>query len=486
MKEKLGDMPVDEFRKHGHMLIDWVADYLEGVEKYPVLAQIKPGDVKFKLPAEPPFEGEEFQDFMKDIDEIIMPGMTHWNHPNFMAYFNSTGTGPGILAELLSGAFNINGMLWKSAPAATELEEVTLGWLRQMLQLPEDFWGIIYDGAANSTMHALAAAREYAGDLKIRQKGMAGRADIPKLRVYASEHAHNSIDKGALTVGIGVDGIRHIPVDENFSMIYSELEKAIAEDVTNGWYPLCVVASIGTTSTTSIDPLEEIGKICRTHDIWLHVDAAHAGTAAIVPEMRHILNGIELADSLVVNPHKWMGIPIDLSTFFTNKPEILRGAFSLSAEYLKTKEDSSVENYMDYGIQLGRRFRSLKLWFVIRYFGVNGIIDRLKDNLRLAQVVKKNVEENDQCELLAPVPLSTVCFRMKPDWASDNCLNQLNSDLMYSVNATGKVFLSHTVLNEKFAIRFVVSSFKTMESHVELAWKTIIDEFEKLSKEKYR
>jgi len=484
MKEKLGDMPIEEFKKQGHMLIDWIADYLDNIEKYPVLAQIKPGDVKSKLPAEPPAEGEEFTEFMKDVDDIIMPGMTHWNHPNFMAYFNSTGTGPGILAELLSGAFNINGMLWKSSPAATELEEVTLGWLRQMLKLPEDFWGIIYDGAANSTMHALAAAREYASDLNVRQKGMAGRSDIPRLRVYASEQAHNSIDKGALTIGIGLDGIRHIPVDKNFSMIAAELEKAIKEDVDNGWYPLCVVVSIGTTSTTSIDPLPEIGRICKANNIWLHVDAAHAGTAAIVPEMRYILNGIELADSLVVNPHKWMGIPIDLSTFFTNKPEVLRGAFSLSAEYLKTKEDASVENYMDYGIQLGRRFRSLKLWFVIRYFGVNGIIDRLKDNLRLAQLVKKKVEENSHFELLAPVPLSTVCFRVNYEGKTDEVLNELNANLMHRVNATGKVFLSHTVLNGKFAIRFVVSSFKTMESHVELAWNTILETFEELKKEK--
>jgi len=335
---KVGDMPVDDFRKYGHQLVDWIANYLEGIESYKVLPDIKPGEIISTLPSRPPEEGEPLENIMKDFEDKIISGITHWNHPDFMAYFNSTSSGPGILAELLSAGLNVNGMAWHTCPAATELEEVILNWFKKMLGLHDQLWGIIYDTASVSSMHAIAAAREQLGDLMLREKGLAGRNDIPRLRIYFSEQAHFSIDKSAVTLGIGLEGIRKIPVDKNFKMISAELQKAIDEDKKAGWLPFCVVATVGTTSTTSVDPVKEISRICLKENLWLHVDAAYAGTAAVLPEMRWIFDGIENADSLVINPHKWMFTPIDLSIFYTKKPEVLKRAFSLSAEYLKASE----------------------------------------------------------------------------------------------------------------------------------------------------
>ncbi|PKL88083.1 MAG: amino acid decarboxylase [Ignavibacteriae bacterium HGW-Ignavibacteriae-2] len=469
----LNDMPNEEFRKFGHELIDWVADYLENVKDKPVLAQITPGEVKLKLPDTPPFKGEPMGNIIDDLNDIIMPGMTHWNHPRFMAYFNSTASGPGILAELISAAFNINGMNWKSCPAATELEEVVLHWLRKMIKLPENYWGIIYEGGSASNMHAIAAARENIENLQLRQKGMTGRNDIDRLRLYLTEHTHSSVAKGAINVGVGLEGIRKIPVDENYRMDVTELKKAIEQDRIEGWLPFCVVATVGTTSTTSIDPIENIADICEKENLWLHVDASHAGTAAIVPELNYIINGCDRADSFVVNPHKWMFMPIDISVFYTRKPEILKRAFSLVAEYLKTSEDSEVINYMDYGITLGRRFRSLKLWFVIRYFGVEGIIERLREHIRLGKLFEKLIDENPLFEKLAPVPLSTVCFRAIPMGKNEDELNEFNKSLMDTVNSTGRVFLSHTILKGKFTVRMVVSGIRTTESDVLEVWQLL-------------
>jgi aromatic-L-amino-acid decarboxylase len=479
-----GDMSSEEFRKYGYQLIDWIADYLDNIEELPVLSQIKPGEVKDKIPPDPPADKESMDSIFADVDKIIMPGMTHWNHPSFHAYFNSTGSKPGILAELLSAAFNINGMNWRSCPSATELEQVMLNWLRKMLDLPGEFWGIIFETGSFSSMHAIAAAREYVKDYNFRKSGMSGVKDFPRLRLYNTEHTHSSIDKGAITVGIGLDGIRKIPVDKYFKMIPAELEKAIQEDKENGWLPFCVVATVGTTSCTAIDPVEKIAKICERENIWLHVDAAHAGIAAIVPEMKNILAGCEKADSFLVNPHKWLFSPIDLSTLYTRRPEILKRSFSLVAEYLKTSEDSEVENYMDYGVSLGRRFRSLKLWFIIRYFGKDGLIKIIREHIRLGRLFAKWIDEDENFERLAPVPLSTTCFRALPkNLKSDEEINSFNQNLMDNINSTGKVFISHTKLNEKFVIRFVVSSLRTQERHVIEAWEVIKNEFDKLSNE---
>ncbi len=478
------DMTSSDFRKTGYQFIDWINDYLTNLENYPVLPNIQPGDIKKSLPSSPPENSEDFDKIFADLNNVIMPGVTHWNHPKFMAYFNSTSSSAGIFAELLSGAFNTNGMVWKSNPASTELEEVTLDWLRQMIGLPKEFWGIIYDLASSSTMHAIIAARENIKGYSIREKGFGGLKDMPRLRLYTSEQAHSSVDKGAILAGIGLEGIRKIHVDEDFRMIPSELEKAIKEDRENGWLPFCVVATVGTTSTTSIDPVSEIAEITQNENLWLHVDAAHAGIAAIVPEVQNILDGSEHADSIVVNPHKWMFMPIDISVLFTKRKDVLKRAFSLVPEYLKTDEDNEATNFMDYGIQLGRRFRSLKLWFVIRYFGREGLIEIIREHLRLANELKNRIDNNPNFKRLAPVPLSTICFRaINPKLSDVESLNKFNKELMDRLNNTGKVFLSHTILNGLFTIRLVVSGLRTEVKHVNEVWELIKSEYDKMISE---
>lgn len=460
------DMPKEEFRKFGYRMVDWIADYIENIENYPVLAQISPGDVKNKFDAAPPRTGKPFEDLFMEIEEKIMSGMTHWNHPGFMAYFNSTSSGPGILAEFLSAAFNVNGMLWKSSPASTELEEVTLNWFRQMVGLPEQFWGIIYDGASASTLHAIVAARENAEGFDTRNKGLGGYPGSPEFKIYASEFAHSSVEKAALILGFGIESVEKIGMDDEFKMKPDELWKKIKRDKENGKVPICVVATIGTTSVTSIDPVDEIAEICRKENIWLHVDGAHGGNSAILPEKRYLMNGWEKADSIVINPQKWMFMPIDISVFFTRKPEYLRKGFSLVAEYLKTDKDNVVKNQMDYGAQLGRRFRSLKLWFVIHYFGVEGLQNIIRNHFEIAENFRSYIEKSENFELLAPVPFSTVCFRANPGNVEKDKLDELNLNLMNAVNDSGQIFISHTITNGKFTLRLVVSGLRTRLKHI--------------------
>jgi len=363
-------------------------------------------------------------------------------------------------------------MLWNTSPAFAEHERAMMQWFRQMVGLPESYWGIIYDTASTSSMHAIASAREQL-NLGAREKGMSGRADVPRLRLYCSEHAHSSIEKGAVTLGIGLEGVRKIPVNEKFEMIPEKLDAAISEDIKYGWKPFCVVATVGTTSTTSIDPVDEIEDVCGKHNLWLHIDAAYAGVAAMIPEMKWITKGWERADSIVINPHKWMFTPMDLSVYYTRKPEILKQAFSLVPEYLKTKQDDEVENLMDYGIQLGRRFRSLKLWFVIRYFGVEGLAARIKHHIELAKEFAKWIDDEKDFERMAPVPFSTVCFRYNPGNKSEEQLNKLNEKLLEKLNASGKIFLSHTKLNGKFVIRLTIGSIRHERRHILEAWELI-------------
>jgi aromatic-L-amino-acid/L-tryptophan decarboxylase len=466
------DMPSEEFRKNGHQLVEWIADYLSNIEKYPPLSLVNPGDISKQIPNSPPQKGEEIEKVLNDVDKILMDGITHWNHPGFMAYFNSTSSGPGILAEMLTAGLGINGMLWKTSPASTEHEKAMMNWFRQMVGLPENYWGIIYDTASTSSMHAIASAREQL-NLGFREKGMAGRQDIPRLRMYCSEHAHSSIEKGALTLGIGLEGIKKITVNDKFEMIPEKLDEVIKEDIENGWKPFCVVATVGTTSTTSVDPVEEIGAICKKNNLWLHIDAAYAGVTAIIPEMKWITKGWERADSIVINPHKWMFTPMDLSVYFTRKPEVLKQAFSLVPEYLKTNKDDEVENLMDYGIQLGRRFRSLKLWFIIRYFGVEGLAEKIKNHIKLAKEFAKWIDDEKDFERMAPVPFSTVCFRYNPGNKTDKELNELNEKLIEKINTSGKLFLSHTKLNGKFVIRITIGSIRHERRHVLEAWELI-------------
>jgi aromatic-L-amino-acid decarboxylase len=478
--DALGDMSAEEFRRYGHQLIDWVADYLSHPERYSVLSQNQPGDVKRALPAAPPTAGESFDDILRDLDRVVVPGMTHWNHPAFFAYFSNTGSGPGILGELLAAAFNPNAMLWRTSPVATELEEVTLDWLRQMIGLPDTFSGVLYDTASMSSLCAIAAAREAAP---------AGR-----LRLYASEQAHSSIEKSAITLGLGRGATRAIPADDEFRMNVAALEAAIAEDRADGWQPFCVVATVGTTSTTSIDPVPQVADICERERLWLHVDAAYGGSAAVLPEMKWILAGAERADSLVVNPHKWLFVPVDLSILYCRRMDMLKAAFSLVPEYLRTSEET-VRNYMDYGPQLGRRFRALKLWFVLRYFGVEGIAERLRHHIQLAGEFAGWVDESRDFERLAPAPFSTVCFRVYPrdlraqaggegsTTEVEAYLDQLNERMMEEVNHRGRLFLSHTKLKGKFTLRLAIGNIRTTREHVRMAWDELNAALAKLDAE---
>lgn len=471
----LGDMPPADFRSYGHQLVEWVADYLENTERRPVLADTEPGEVRRSLPSSPPMQGEGFQVIIDDVKNLIVPGLTHWNHPAFFAYFSISASAPGIFGELLTAAFNVNAMLWRTSPAATELEEVALSWLRQMIGLPENFDGIIYDTASISTMHALAAARQALG-LEIREQGMSGREGLPLLRVYTSEQAHSSVEKGLIALGLGQRALRKIETDGEFRMSVPALRRAIAEDKRAGALPCAVVATVGTTSTTSVDPVPEIARLCREHNIWLHVDAAYAGSAAILPELRDIMDGCAEADSLVTNPHKWLFTPLDLSVLYSPRMNVLRQAFSLVPEYLRTSDTDEVRNGMDYGVQLGRRFRALKLWMVIRYFGQDGLAARIREHCRLAQTFRSWIEATSDWEILAPTPFSTVCFRYAPPLLKkdDNArLDQFNEEIMNSVNATGEAYLSHTRLHTHFALRLAIGNIRTTEHHIRRTWELL-------------
>ncbi len=478
---------MSEIRSQGELFLQglsrlgsWIADYLDHSERYPVLAQVRPGEIRRNLPPSPPEHPEPFDRIFSDFQEILLPGVTHWNHPGFFAYFAITGSAPGVLGELLCAALNVNGMLWRTCPAATELEEVTLDWLRQLLGLPSRF-GVIMDTASVASLCALAAARESLG-LEIRERGMAGRPELPRLRVYTSEQAHSSIEKGAIVLGFGQEGVRKIPVDEEFRMRPDALAEAIEEDLRAGWRPACVVATVGTTSTTSVDPVPEIAEICERYGIWLHVDAAYAGAAAILPEKRHVLAGCERADSLVVNPHKWLAVPIDCSAFYTRRPEVLRQAFSLVPEYLRTPEADAV-NFMDYGIQLGRRFRALKLWMVLRMLGASGLREMIRRHIALAQEFAGWVDEDPDFERVAPVPFSTVCFRARPRGVPDEALDSLNERLLEAVNATGEVYLSHTRLKGHLVLRLAVGHLRTERAHVRRCWELLREHLDRLTQE---
>jgi len=480
-------MDMESFRRDGHRVIDWIAEYLAHPERYPVLAQVEPGQIKRSLAKEPPENPEPFESVLQDVDATIAPGLTHWNHPGFFAYFSISGSEPGILGELLCAAFNVNAMLWRTSPAATELEEVALDWLRQLVGLPAEFMGLINDSASVSSLCAIAAAREALG-LRIRQEGLAGRPELPRLRLYTSEHAHSSIEKAAIVLGIGQAGVKKIAVDDEFRLRSDALEAAVEEDVRAGWKPFCVVATVGTTSTTSIDPVPEIAAICERHKLWLHVDAAYGGAAAILPEKRSALAGCERADSIVVNPHKWLFVPLDCSAFYCRRPGILREAFSLVPEYLRTPEEDSVRNFMDYGIQLGRRFRALKLWMVLRAFGVEGLRQHLRAHIALADQFRRWIEASSDFELLAPVPFSVVCLRSQPNDLpsrpeAEAYLNLLNEKLLESVNRTGEVFLSHTALDGKFTLRLAIGNLRTTEAHVRRAWELLQEHAARLDAE---
>ena len=474
-------MNAEEFRRIGHDLIDWIADYFEKIDDLPVLAAVEPGDLKAKLPSTPPAQGEPMEAIVADLDRLIVPALTHWSHPSFFAYFATSTSAPGIFGELLSAAFDNKAMLWRTSPASTELEEVVLDWLRQMMGLDPDLQGIIYDTASVSTLHALAAAREGV-EQRIREEGMSGRPDLPLLRVYVSEQSHSSVEKAVITLGLGQRGMRKIPTDSEFRMDAKALAEAINEDKRNGYLPFCIVATVGTTSTSSIDPVREIIPIGEEHAMWLHVDAAYAGSAAIVPEFRGILDGCERADSIVTNPHKWLFTPFDLSVLYCRHMDLLKRAFSLVPEYLRTPEQEKVRSGSDYGIQLGRRFRALKLWMVLRYFGHEGLAARIREHCRLAQLFASWIDESPDWEIMAPVPLALVCFRAtrKANPKGSDDLDALNEAIMHGVNASGRALLSHTRLNDKLVLRLSIGNIRTTEQHVRQVWQLLNEQLQLL------
>ncbi len=463
-----------EFRRHGHALVDWIAEYLEHPGKFPVLARVKPGEITAALPSEAPEDPEPFDAIFADFERVLVPGLTHWNHPGFLAYFASTGSPPGVLAELLSAALNQQAMLWRTSPAATELEQVALGWLRKLLALPDTFDGVIYDTASISTMHALVAARE-ASVADVRTKGLAGRSGVSMLRVYCSEQAHSSVDKSVMAIGLGHDSLAKIPVDGEFRLRADRLRDRISADRAAGALPIAVVATVGTTSTTSVDPVPAIAGICERERVWLHVDAAYGGAAAMLPSRAFVFDGVARADSVVVNPHKWLFTPFDLSAFYCRRMDVVRAAFALTPEYLRTAQGEAERNLMDTGIQLGRRFRALKLWMILRAYGARAIRAHIERHINLAGAFAAWVDAHSDFERLAPVPFSVVCFRWKPAGSrlSGEEVDLANEALLDAVNRSGDVFLSHTRIDGRLALRMAVAHIRTGEKDVRRAWELL-------------
>jgi aromatic-L-amino-acid decarboxylase len=463
-------MHPEEFRRHAHELVDWMADYMGGVGELPVTPSVAPGDIRRRLPPSAPEAGEPFPSLFDDFREVIVPGMTHWNHPGWFAYFPGNNSPASVLGEMLTATIGAQCMSWVTSPAATELEQVVMDWLRQMVGLPVEFTGSIQDTASTATLVALLSARERASGGATGLQGMSGG---PPLTVYASREAHSSVDKGVKLAGYGLERLRRIATDMAYAMDPAALEREIERDLAAGLRPACVVASIGTTSSTAVDPVAEVAAICRRHGVWLHVDAAYAGSAAIVPELRGRFEGWESADSIVLNPHKWLLTNFDCTAYYVRDREALLSTFSLTPEYLRTVHDEQVVNYRDWGIQLGRRFRALKLWFVIRSYGVEGLRAIIRRHVALAAELSSWVEAAPEFERMAPVPFGLVCFRYRPAGVPEDELDRLNERLLARVNATGRVFMTHTRLGGRYAIRLVVGQRATERRHVEEAWQLI-------------
>jgi aromatic-L-amino-acid decarboxylase len=464
-------MHPDDFRRHAHQLVDWMADYFRDVGQLPVTPEVQPGDVRRQLPQSPPEQGETFQQLFEDFGQIIIPGMTHWNHPGWFAYFPANNSPPSVLAEMLTATLGAQCMSWATSPAATELEQVMMEWLRRMLCLPDSFTGVIQDTASTATLIALLSARE---------RATAGA----RLTVYTSTEAHSSVDKGVKLAGYGLDHLRRIPVDRHYAMRPDALDRAISADRAAGLVPACVVATVGTTSSTAIDPLPAIAEVCRRQGTWLHVDAAYAGAAAIVPELRLLFAGVEHADSFVFNPHKWMLVNFDCSAYFVRDRAALLRTFQITPEYLRTDQDAEVVNFRDWGIQLGRRFRALKLWFVIRSYGVEGLRAMVRKHVALARELADEIEKTASFEVMAPVPFGLVCFRYRPSGLdpSDPAADNLNRELLRRVNATRQVHLTHTELGGRYVIRMAIGQRQTERAHVAEAWELIKEAAKGLSR----
>jgi aromatic-L-amino-acid decarboxylase len=481
----LGDLPEQEFRAALHQAAEWAANYRSNLEQRAISPIGKAGDVSAALPSNIPLLPTPIEELMEDFRRLILPNLVHWGHPAFLGYFGSTTTAPGILGEMLTATLNVSAMTWATSPAATELEAVVLLWLRGMLQLPEEFFGVVYDTASVATLHALAAARESL-QLNIRALGLSGRGELPRLRIYASNQAHSSIVKAAITLGIGEENVKRIDSDDLFQMDLDSLTRAVQRDRCAGYMPLAVVATVGTTSAAAVDPISEIAAFCKAEKIWLHIDAAYGGALALLPEARHLMDGVTDADSVVVNPHKWLFVPLDFSTLYTRHPHLLRQVFSLVPEYLRGDAEQAEINYMDYGIQLGRRFRALKAWMVFSAFGEAGLVVRIREHIRLARLFASWVENDADFELLAPVHMGVVCFRAFCEEESVDGLlektNDLNRAVVKSVNATGRAYLTYTVLGEKVALRVAMGNVLTTERHLADVFSLIKHELQAAAK----
>ncbi len=466
----LSDIPAETFRKHLHEVADWIADYRENISQTRISPSEKPGAIRDALPKSAPEKPESLEAIMADFQRIIFPGITQWGHPQFMGYFGATTTGPGILAEMLTAALNVNTMTWRVSPAATELETVVLGWLQQWLGLPNEFNGVVYDTASIATMHALAAAREEAGT-SVRTLGLSGRDELPIFRVYASDQAHSSVDKACIALGLGEHNVRRIASDAEFKMDVKALRETIAADLRKEFQPLALVATVGTTSTASVDPVKEIAKVCREHNMWLHVDAAYGGGIALLPECEWVKDGWNEGDSLVINPHKMLFVPFDFSALYVRDIKRLRDVFTLVPEYLRGDASQAEINYMDYGVQLGRRFRALKAWMVWRAFGRDGIAARIRDHLRLAQLFTKWIKDDPRFEISAPTVMPVVCFRIKA--ADDAAADKLNSKMVETINAGGETYLMQTKLRGRAVMRLGLGNILTTEEHLRRVWEII-------------
>ncbi|MEO6235585.1 MAG: pyridoxal-dependent decarboxylase [Vicinamibacterales bacterium] len=471
----LGDLDPDEFRALLHRTADWAADYRATIERRRISGGVRPGDVSAHFSRAPPEQPVPMEELFTQLDTAVMPGVVHWGHPMFLGYFGSSSNGPALIGEFIAAALNVSAMTWRTSPAATELETVVLGWIRQMLGLPDTFTGVVYDTASIAVVHALAAAREQCTD-HVRTRGIAGRDDVPVHRVYASDQAHSSIEKAMIVLGLGEENVVRVATDSAFRMDVQALEDAIVADEHCGRRPMAVVATAGTTSTTSVDPVASIAAICAEHRTWLHVDAAYGGAMALVPEGRWVMDGVASADSVVVNPHKWLFVPLDFSTLYVRRPDLLRSVFSLTPEYLRGDATGGAIDYMDYGLQLGRRFRALKAWMAFSAFGREGLAQRIAEHCRLARVWAAWVEADDRFRLAAPVTMAVVCFRFAPGGVDPHVCDRLNEQIVNAINASGEAYLTHTRVGSEIVMRVGIGNILTTETHLERAWAAILTE----------
>ncbi|WP_103068235.1 pyridoxal phosphate-dependent decarboxylase family protein [Aquimarina sediminis] len=476
-----------EFRKYAHQFVDWMADYMDNIENYPVKSQVVPKEIYNQIEDSIPNQGEDIETIFNDFVNIIMPGVTHWQSPNFYAYFPANTSPPSILAEMLTATLGIQGMKWETSPASTELEERMMEWIQKCIGIPNNWVGVIHDSASSATLASILTAREQKSTFRINETGF---EKDTKFRVYCSEETHSSIEKGAKIAGIGRANVIKIPTDQTLRLRPEVLLQKIKEDIKNGYKPLCIVAAIGTTGTTAIDPLNEIADIAEKFKIWLHVDAAYAGSVLLLPEFHHYLNGIEKADSFVFNPHKWLFTNFDCSAYFVKDKNALVNTFEILPEYLKTKTDGSVNNHCDWGVPLGRRFRSLKLWFVMRNYGLVGLQKKLRNHIELARWFENEIAKLPEFELVVPRNINLICFRFKPQKFKDvEVLNRINESLMHDLNDSGKIYLTHTKVNDIYTLRLVIGQTNVSERHVENTLQLIIEKatktFKKYNREVY-